>query len=389
MNPQPSLLRQRLESGFSQDDVAAALGVSRAMVSYWESGRREPSGEQLAELQRLFGTPRQQRHLLDAVLLRTMEAECGENAAAGLKEWIRVLDGYADLSKALDQRLDLCFESPFSPPRASQDLSEVRRKVEEVRAHLRLGVGPITDMDAVCDLLRVHVFYEPLGADLRQTISGAFLRHPRLGLTVLVNLEMTPGRRRFTVAHELAHALFHSRDEAYILSSGGGARERWADSFAGEFLMPVEGIRRLMDDLAIDLITDASEVVHLQRFFRVSYATALVRLRAAGLLSPDQFSEFRELQPVRLAQAMGYSIEEDEHVQLAVRWGLAKLPANLRRLLRHGLTVQAITTAEASRMFGVDAKDLKRLVATTPTGDLNNKELDEYAASGTLPPLRN
>ena len=34
------LRRARELSGYSQEDVGATLGVSRAMVSYWESGTR-------------------------------------------------------------------------------------------------------------------------------------------------------------------------------------------------------------------------------------------------------------------------------------------------------------------------------------------------------------
>jgi Zn-dependent peptidase ImmA (M78 family) len=55
-------------------------------------------------------------------------------------------------------------------------------------------------------------------------------------------------------------------------------RERFADIFAGESLMPTEGIRRVMEEHGFGpRITDAADVVHLQRFFNVSYATALVR----------------------------------------------------------------------------------------------------------------
>ena len=41
---QAGLQRARERASYSQDDVGAALGVSRAMVSYWESGSRVPNG---------------------------------------------------------------------------------------------------------------------------------------------------------------------------------------------------------------------------------------------------------------------------------------------------------------------------------------------------------
>jgi transcriptional regulator with XRE-family HTH domain len=46
------LFRERL--GFSQQQVAVFLGLSRALVSYYENGEREPSLEVLEKLADLF-----------------------------------------------------------------------------------------------------------------------------------------------------------------------------------------------------------------------------------------------------------------------------------------------------------------------------------------------
>ena len=40
-----ALLAERERAGLTQDDVAAALGVSRQMVSYWENDTRKPRPE--------------------------------------------------------------------------------------------------------------------------------------------------------------------------------------------------------------------------------------------------------------------------------------------------------------------------------------------------------
>jgi transcriptional regulator with XRE-family HTH domain len=58
--PEPSLRRLlRERAGVSQAVLATAVGVDRASVSRWESGRRTPRGEQVeryrAVLQRLTG----------------------------------------------------------------------------------------------------------------------------------------------------------------------------------------------------------------------------------------------------------------------------------------------------------------------------------------------
>src|SRR6266487_4029012 len=83
-----------------------------------------------------------------------------------------------------------------------------------------------------------RIYLAPLGGDLRGTVSGAFLPHDEVGFSILVNAQTTPGRRQFTLAHELAHALFHGRRPYVGWLGRPEAVERFADQFAAEFLVP-------------------------------------------------------------------------------------------------------------------------------------------------------
>jgi putative transcriptional regulator len=44
VTPQSQVVRVRLNSGLSQAQFAAALGVSKRTLEQWEQGRRKPSG---------------------------------------------------------------------------------------------------------------------------------------------------------------------------------------------------------------------------------------------------------------------------------------------------------------------------------------------------------
>lgn len=50
-----ALRHHRIATKYTQDDVAAALRVSRTMVSYWENGERIPTQRQLNGMARLYG----------------------------------------------------------------------------------------------------------------------------------------------------------------------------------------------------------------------------------------------------------------------------------------------------------------------------------------------
>lgn len=395
------LVRARSQSGLGQEDVATAIGVSRAMVSYWESGKREPNDRQLTAMSRLFNTPLSV--LLDheepaaepdvaAMLLRVADGhDVPDDAAPGVREFVRFLDAYARLAAAANFSVRGMTQSPFVSTPGYESADDARRKAEEVRSHLRLGMGPIGDVDSICELLGITVFRHGLGSDLSRTVSGAFLDHRNgVGFAILVNLDMTPGRRHFTVAHELAHALFHSSDSRYTVSTARKSpRERFADAFAGEFLMPAEGMRRLVEEQGIGpRLSDPTEVIHLQRFFGVSYATALLRCLKAGLIKQDQYDEFSSIRPLVLARALGYEIAEEEYEQRPERWKIERYPLRFRRLVRQAVRADVISLPTAAALTGLSIDEVSELVAAEDQrgdgSEPDRTELNEYAASGVV-----
>ncbi len=397
MSQPNSFGRARAEAGFSQDDVAAFMGASRTTVSYWESGTRVPSDSQTVALARLYGstvsalwemTPPANESFADMMLRN--EGEVSPTARRGLTEFQTFLDNYAHLAEALSFDVRGMTQSPFATSPHFESADDIRRKAEEVRSFVGLGMGPIGDVDTVCDLLGITVLRTSLGSDLRETISGAFYRHDTLGFAILVNLDMTPGRRRFTVAHEIAHALFHSKARYSVSGPVRDAKEKFADAFAGEFLMPVEGIRRVLEEHDIGpRITDPVDVIHLQRSFGVSYATALVRLRNARLVNAKQYAEFKHVRPVVLAQQLGYEPDHEEFLQDPQRWRIRRFPGRFLRLARIAIERDALSVPSAANMLGVTTDEVAEFLlapvspdAETPKSITN--EFDEYEASGIL-----
>ena len=49
------LVQLRKQHGYSQEELAAKLGLSRQAVSKWESGASDPSTSNLLALARLYG----------------------------------------------------------------------------------------------------------------------------------------------------------------------------------------------------------------------------------------------------------------------------------------------------------------------------------------------
>src|SRR5687767_6230065 len=131
------LVRARSGSGLGQDDVANALGVSRAMVSYWEAGKRTPNDRQLASLSQLLRVPigvllghEQPTPTPDvaAMLLRGADQEVPDDSLGGLREFAAFLDTFATLATAAKYPVRGMHQSPFVSAVAFESIDDARRK---------------------------------------------------------------------------------------------------------------------------------------------------------------------------------------------------------------------------------------------------------------------
>jgi Zn-dependent peptidase ImmA (M78 family)/transcriptional regulator with XRE-family HTH domain len=395
----PAIVAAREGAGLTQDDVAAALGTSRQAVGYWEQGKRTPPHGQLLQLAALFrttiasllamaGDTAQPRVQTAAMLWRKSSVQLDETARNGIQGFTDFLDFYASLARSMRRDAAGMTRSLFLPGAGYGEYAvDAKRKASEVRQHLGLGLGPVAGIAGVCETLGITIYRTHLGSDLNKTISGAFYKHPELGFSILVNLDMTRGRRRFTAAHELAHALLHSGSEAIVVSDTGhrgDQREAYADAFAGEFLMPEEGIRRTLESLgAGPKIEDVEPVIHLQRMFNVSYITALVRLRQANIITAPALDKLRAIPPVRTAAAMGYPPEWPPPPTT----GAARYPLKFRSLLREAYTRGAVGRSVIQQALKLDDGQTDALIEAAPviSSDYTDQEWDEHAALGAVP----
>lgn len=392
------LARSRMRARYSQDDVGAALGISRTMVSYWEAGRRSPNDRQLVALARLYGctvadllrdgNAETEDADLAGMLLRA-DGGIDPGSTPGIREFTQFLDRYAELSEITGIPIHGLTQSPFIHRSSFEQKDDARRKAEEVRSHLGLGTGPIPDIDTVCEMLGIALFRAPLGEDLSKAPSGAFFNHPEVGFAILVNLDMTIGRRRFTIAHEIGHALFHSADGRWVVSRGRSPRENFADEFAGEFLMPSEGVRGFMEEAGMNpRLTDPVDVVHIQRYFRTSFPTALVRLRQMKAITRATYAELRdEVRPVALARSLGYPIDPEEYEQNAELWRIRRFPRAFLRMLRAAIVLEEMSPPSAASFAGLSIPDLVHVLGQPTNGeepDWAAAEFEEFEATGVV-----
>ncbi len=373
-----ALARARAHGRYSQKDVGAALGVSRVMVSYWESGDRTPNDRQLGALARLYSV--EPAALIAGSYVEPVDDDLANtllqhwkgaegDVVLGVREFVRFLDRFAELAQILDQPVRSLRQSPFAGRQGNSQSDDIRRKAAEVRAHLGLGLAPVADLEPVCEMLGVVAYSASLGPDRHTCPSGAFLRHPAAGLSILTNLDMARDERRFAVAHGLAHALFHSDETNQVLCWGGGRRESFADAFAGEFLMPSDGVRRFAEAIGLPRrMDDPLDIAQVQHYYRASWSMALERLRQMNAITRGAHDELLAGEhPARPATAVAHpaALKADELVTEPLR----RFPRSFLRMLRHAVRTGAISPPTAGSFAGVAIPDIVQVLGQHVSND--------------------
>ena len=367
----------RERAGLSQRAAAEAVGINETLLGYYEAGQRQAPFGVAAALARLYGTSIEALAAggdgaepgtgVSGILLRAAPRELAERARAGLRLFELRLAEYVELAREMSTALAGPGSTPLAPAR-TVGAKEAAWAARELRRHLNLGSGALADPFGALGE-QVLAWRLPLGEDL----DGFFYNHPQAGFCVAVNSEMTLGRQVFTLAHELAHACLHSKDHTAAVCMPGAdrGRERFADAFAGEFLVPGDELRRVTGELSVfSELANPTLIVHLQRRFGVSFAILRLRLLQEKLITAGEYDALAETSPSRLAQALGYPDDAGGLDPLAAQ------PGRVLLLVRAALERSAITAGDAAEVLGTGTEEVRQLVAAGERRDF------EDAASG-------
>lgn len=258
----PDELGRRLRAarearGLSQRKIAKALDLPRAAVTQLEEGSRPVSTLELSRLSALYF--RSVSTLLldseqheDVLMMLCRAAPSMEKDLSAGEQAVHCIGLCREgmmLERLLEPELppelpDYGTRAPHSPEEAA---AQGERVAEQERNRLDMGCEPIVD---ISELIGKQGIWAS-GAELPDKIPGLFLRCPGIGSAVLVNSSHPRGHRRFSYAHEYAHALFDREWNIMLSSIDSASRvsEQRANSFATAFLMPREGIYNVLRSL--------------------------------------------------------------------------------------------------------------------------------------------
>jgi Zn-dependent peptidase ImmA (M78 family)/DNA-binding XRE family transcriptional regulator len=296
----PSVFRwARDHAGYSLDDAAEKLAISREILLDWESddGAFAPTVKQARDLAALYGRSFLEwflpapPNLPEPKLIPDFRLYRGTDDPSETRE---LLDAQLWAETQRENALDLYSEIGEDVPQVPQNVfatvgSDVDTVAAAVREAMKQQAGLITTQQraGIPNLIRDKI--ESLGI---LTLRRSDLKHYQVKgfciaefpLPVIVFTSESPNAQAFTLGHELAHVLLRQSAISGAIPRQGGDPdvrrvEDWCNKFAGAFLIPRSTMlaRHPIPNTPQEAIPD-SDISKLAMYFGVSEHAMLIRL---------------------------------------------------------------------------------------------------------------
>ncbi len=329
----------RLAAGMSQEQLGAAIGVSKMAVSKYESGAVVPASARLVALAAALGVP--VSWILEPAppsVVRPLAARAhplrGELSNRASSALLGQAAAWLERYRAAESAAGSVPHS--DPPLASfpvVSLDEVEAAAARVRELWGLGSGPIHSVTEALEDHGVPVMLvdAPSAVDALAVVADD-------GRGAVIASRQPGDRQRFSLAHELAHLL--------LASDEGLDEEDAAHRFAASFLVPADAARRELGIRRRALSVD--ELRGLKRKYGLSMQAWVRRARELGIVSR------------RAAQALlsdmrswGWeAAEPDEGVG-------PEVAGRLERLVLRALAEGSVTESRAAELLAAPVGSLR------------------------------
>lgn len=352
-----TLQEARKKRGLTQEAAASIIQVARTTLTAIEKGERRIKPGELIKLSQAYGRQvsefvRQRpaiqpfRVQFRGPLARTERD--AEQIAQSIDELEDLCRNYLELEAITEMPLVRKYPAEYQISGLSPEQAGEGVAVQE-RNRLDLGDGPVPILrDILEEDVGLRVFYLPLKPS---KFSEIYSYTDELGGCMAVNCAQPEQRRRWSLAHGYAHFLANRHTPvvaAYQDYKWFPGNARFADSFARNFLMPAEGLKRRYYDhhMSKGKVTPADLCI-LAHYYGVSVEALTRRLEDLRLLPAGTWDERLRANEFKVRAAQQ-------------ELGLDRIPAHGDRLPRryqhlafHAFSQGLISEGQFARFLGL------------------------------------
>ena len=378
----------RRASGLTQQDAGAQLGMARTTIVAIEKGERPINAEELVSIAALYKRPvnellRRVRVPTDFVaqfrLAPTPDVD-DEQTRTAIELLQQLADDYVELERIAQAPLPLRYPAEaniagLEPDRAGESLATSERN------RLGLGDGPVQQLR---QMLETDVGLRIFSIQLPAKVAGLFVYSDEYGACIAVNSQHPFERQRWSLAHEYAHFLAQRNiTEATVLYAYQRvpAAERFADSFAENFLMPSSGLQRRFQEVRRERRDGATpaDLLHLADLYQVSLEALVRRLENLDLVRRHTWDRlvnqgFRVLEARDLLELAALPPDTEP---LPLRFRYLAVEAYFRGEISEGQFAKFLRTDRVTAR-GLAAR-LSRRIGLDEEGTVDTLDFDEAA----------
>jgi len=355
------LILARKKAGHSLRSLSGAIGtrVSAQAIGKYERNEMAPSSDILSLLAKELGVSmgflfsNQIEELLDVDFRKKSTTTAQERAQVEALV-IEHLERYLEIEDIL-QLNSSEWVMPLGKPYFLQHEADAEAMAEKIREVWNLGEDPIPDMTELLEEQGIKVLILDLPDDFSGLTSIVRRANGKPEVPVIIiSQNVTLERRRFTLAHELAHRLI---DEASPCN-----HEKASDMFAGAFLMVANHVRAQIGESRKSI--SYAEILDLKHMYRVSAAAVLVRLKQLNVLSASAINyAFRTF-------AKTWRFEEPDPLESVV--GSQEKAKRFERLCLRALSERYISLSKGVELLRVSLSVLEEKLKGPAHADANH-----------------
>ena len=354
----------RRRAGYSLRGLSDALGgaPTAQAIGKYERGEMMPGSGALIRIARTLGVSLE--YLFSEQVEKLGAAEFRKLSGTTVRDRARVEAAVLDNLQrhlAIEEILELdsgAWKAPRSGNRFMEREDDGDILASDLRREWTLGIDPIPDMTSLLEDRGIKV----LVTSLPDSVSGltCLVRRSRRRTRVpviVVNGRVTLERRRFTLAHELAHRLINAASPA--------DHEKASNVFAGAFLAPRDHLVRETGKHRKAL--GYRELIQLKLMYGVSAATLLVRLRQVGVIDQSTLAHaFRTF-------ARGWRKNEPEPLEDPGELGGREVPRRFERLCYRALAERLIGPGKACELLQQPLAEIERGLKGPAEGNVDSR----------------
>ena len=334
----------RKMAGLSMEKLAIEAGslVTKQAISKYEKGAMNPGSEILLALAKPLSV--KVDYFFRSSKLQITDLQFRKKSKLTRREEDRIKHQTIDfVEKYLELEEILNMAPTFSNPvteRRTSDHRDIERSATDIRESWNLGEGPIPQLTELLEDRGIKIFEVAASEDF-DGLSGFAGEDGIPFIAVYEGGDLV--RKRFTMAHELAHLLLDFSPDRER------PREKLCHAFAGALLLPKKVIRDELGEKR-NRITEW-ELKKLKGIYGISMQAIMARALTLGIISEHAFKQFRiyvSRHGWRVKEPGEYSGEEKAN--------------RFKQLMLHAAAEQIISYSKAAELLNKSLSEFEREV---------------------------